>query len=383
MRILIVNHTSRFMLGGVTTETRQLLRGLREIGHTTALVTDAPFDAGEVAHYPIAGLTDAGLAAALKQALAEFEPDVVHVMSIGSPGVFDVAPLLADTPWLMTCHSLPPYERKWRGLHGHESLHYAARALRFGPNSLVWRWLLRGRRIPRIVAHSRFIVDVLTRYGYGAERISMIPLGFDLPDTMRSAAVRPITGGPLRLLTIGGLAHTKGQHDGVAALPALRARFASVEYRMIGEVRDDSYVAHLQQLARRLGVADSLKLTQRVSEAEKQDALAATDVYVQPSHEEGFCLAYIEAAAVVPRLVGADTGAIAAISADDAGACVVPVRAPQAMAAAIIRLAEREMPADLMRQRVERLGRSFGWNTYLEAHDRLYRDVAGIAPTGQ
>lgn len=378
-----MGNASRYMVGGVTTETRCLLRGLVATGHTVGLVTDAPFNLGEVVHHPIGGGTSSELVHALKRALLQFSPDVVHVMLIGSTEIINISPVLAKCAWVFTCHSLPPYERKWHGFHGNEALHYAGRALRFATNTLAWQWLLHGRRIPHIVAHSHIVQSVLTRYGYGAEHVSVIPLGFDITASDNPVSVRTVPSQRLRLLTIAGLAHTKGQHDVIAALPSLCERFGSVEYKLIGEVRDTTYVAYLHKLAASLGVSQCLIITPNVSEAEKLQALASADVYVQPSHEEGFCLAYIEAAAVVPRLVGADTGAIAAISASDEGARVVPVRSPKALAAAITDLLERPLPASLMQQRIERLGGSFGWDGYIAAHEKLYCELIAAHPSSR
>jgi glycosyltransferase involved in cell wall biosynthesis len=342
-------------------------------------VSDAPLNAGEVEHHQVEAGSAAAMATALPSVLTRFAPDVVHLMAMSSLGLAKIAPLLTRYPWTFSCHSLPPYERKVPWWHGNESLHYATRALRFGLNTAAWRWLLLKGQIPQAIAHSRFVVDLLVRYGQDPVKISLIHLGFDLPkETKPPAKGTPGADKKLRLLTIAGLAHTKGQHDAIAALPELRKRFGDVEYRMIGEVRDRSYVAHLQKLATQLGVAQCLAITPNVSETEKLEALLATDVYVQPSHEEGFCLAYIEAAAVVPRLVGADTGAIAAISHDDEGARVVPVRSPKAIASAIADLIELPLPATLLPQRVKRLGKTFGWDIYLAAHEQLYRDLVSL-----
>lgn len=128
-------------------------------------------------------------------------------------------------------------------------------------------------------------------------------------------------------------------------------------------------------------MSQCLIITPNVPKAKKLQALPSADVCVQPSRKEGFCLAYIEAAAVMPRLVGADTGAIAAISASDEGASVVPVRSPKAIAAAVIELLERPLPASLMQQRIERLGRSFDWNVYIAAHEKLYRELIAAHPS--
>ncbi len=96
------------------------------------------------------------------------------------------------------------------------------------------------------------------------------------------------------------------------------------------------------------------------------------DVYVQPSHEEGFCLSYAEAAAVVPRLVGTRTGAIAAMSRDDPGARVVPVRDPARSPRRSARLADVDLPAGHMADRAARLSERFSYEAYLRAHEAIY-----------
>ena len=179
------------------------------------------------------------------------------------------------------------------------------------------------------------------------------------------------------LVNVGGYAHTKGQHDLVKGLPSLLHRFPRLRCQLIGEVRDDSYLRYLRSLAHDLRVSDRLSITPDLSHADKQAALEGADVYVQPSHEEGFCLAYAEAAAVVPRLVGTDTGAIAAISQNDTGARVVGVRDPDAIAAAVRELLETALPIDHMAQRAARLSARFSQAAYLHAHEKMYAGLAG------
>jgi len=115
-----------------------------------------------------------------------------------------------------------------------------------------------------------------------------------------------------------------------------------------------------------------VSITPDLPNDDKVAALAGADVYVQPSHEEGFCLAYAEAAAVVDRLVGADAGAIAAMSLDDPGARVVPPRSPDAIAHAVVDLLDCALPEGHMATRVARLGERFSYDSYLRHHEALY-----------
>ena len=370
MRILIIIDVSLYMRGGVPAEVRALLGGLIARGHAVAEASHTALaEFAGAAHFALSLPITDRLVDEIGVALKVFEPDFVHVLSMNSRGVQLLAPVLRAHRWALTVHSLAPHERKLAGLHASESLHYGARAVRFLPNSLAWRWVLRQGMAPWVIVHSEYVRDIAVRYGCDPGSIRTIALPF-VSDA--SACVeRGVSDSPL-LVTVGGYAHTKGQHDLVKALPTLLQRFPRLRCQLIGEVRDHSYLAYLRSLAQRLGVADRLLVTPDLSQADKRAALESADVYVQPSHEEGFCLAYAEAAAVVPRLVGTETGAIAAISRDDVGARVVATRDPQAIAAAVRELLDKAMPKGHMAERAARLSAQFSTCCYLQQHEELY-----------
>ena len=213
-------------------------------------------------------------------------------------------------------------------------------------------------------------------YGQRPSQLALIPLGSEAMP-LRAALEIPPAGPAPRILTMAGVAHTKGQHDAIAAVAALRGAFPRLTYRIVGEVRDASYAQHLHMLIDRHGLADCVRITANLSHDDKERALREADLYLQPSHEEGFCLSYIEAASVVPRLVGTDTGAIRTIGAGDAGARTVRVRAPHELADAMLELLAATLPADLMSRRATRLRAHFAWGQYLDAHEALYRRIAG------
>jgi len=375
MKILIISAATSFMRGGVPTETRDLVGGLDRLGHQVALACDVPLPGAEVArHFALALPFSRASADQLRRAIEVFEPDFVHVLCSGAKGLVAFLPVLRSTRWALTVHSLPPAEQKLRLWHAREGLHYLTRAIRFLPNSLGWRWLFRRGRIPHVIVHSRFVHDMVARFGLPEERITIVPLPFHANSDATPAGRRPTASraDAPRLVTVGGIAHTKGQHDVIKALPLLLTRFPGVSYQVIGEIRDPVYVAWLERLARELGVANHVFITPDLADSDKVAALAGADVYVQPSHEEGFCLAYAEAAAQVDRLVGADAGAIAAMSVDDPGARVVPPRSPEAIARAVIDLIDSALPEGHMATRVARLSKDFSYDGYLRSHETLY-----------
>ena len=373
MKILIISAATSWMRGGVPTETRDLVAGLHRLGHQVALACDVPLRGAEVArHFALALPFSRRSAEQLRTAIETFDPDFVHVLCIGAKGLVAFLPVLRSKRWALTVHSLPPAEQKLRLWHDREALHYFVRSIRFLPNSLVWRWLLRRSSVPKVIVHSRFVHDMAARFGLPKERMTIVPLAFHAEATPAGRRSISSRADSPRLVTVGGIAHTKGQHDVIKALPLLVGRFPGVSYQVIGEIRDHAYLAWLERLARDLGVAKHVLITPDLPHDEKTRALAEADVYVQPSHEEGFCLAYAEAAAVVDRLVGADAGAIAAMSLDDPGARVVPPRSPEAIASAVAELLDRALPEDHMATRVARLGERFSYEGYLRSHEALY-----------
>ncbi len=380
MRVLLVTDTSGHMRGGVPAETRRLINGLIARGHSVALCGDVPVPGSEGAtHFPIRIPVDAGMAAQVGNALGAFKPDVVHVVSMSSRGILLLRKALARVPWIMTCHSIPPHERKLAGLHASEAAHYGARAIRFLPNAAAWWWLLHRGVVPRVIVHCEWMRSLLASYGQPASSTSLILLGCDIKDAVPATVEpSPRAVGP-RVVTIAGLAHTKGYHDALRAVAMLRERYADITYQIIGEVRDDSYLRYLQSLIAALDLGSCVRLTLNLPDDQKQQALQSADLYLQPSHEEGFCLAFIEAAQCVPRLVGTDTGAIGRISEGDAGARVVPPKDPRAMAAAMAALLQESLQSGLMQERAERLEARFGWRHHLDAHVATYQSMLAAA----
>src|SRR5438477_8660958 len=126
MRVLVISDVTGYMQGGVPAETVHLVRGLASRGHAVALAGDiVPQGAEAARHLPISVPGDHRLAQQVQHALQAFSPDVVHVMAMSSRGIVRIAPVLRATPWIMTCHALPPQERKLRWFHASEPLHYA------------------------------------------------------------------------------------------------------------------------------------------------------------------------------------------------------------------------------------------------------------------
>ena len=376
LRILVVSEVTGHMPGGVPVELMWLTRGLLARGHQLALLADIPFDGTKaVKHFPLSLPIGRNLTSQLREAIIAFKPDLIHVLAMSSRGILQIAPQLRSVPWVFTTHSVPPYERKLQYFHWNETAHYLARSLRFAPNAIMWKWLFRAGYFPHIIVHSHITEDIVTRYGQPKNRTSLIYLGCEVTNEVVRPSALVGSRQPLRLVTIGGIAHTKGYHDALKALASIRHDMPNFEYEIIGEVRDKNYLRYLKTMIETFGFGNAVRFVFDATDTQKHEALRRADIYLQPSHEEGFCLAYIEAASIVSLLIGTDTGAISSISGNDLGTRVVPVRQPVRIANAIRELCAISLPPDYMLRRRARLANDFSWSTYLDEHEQLYKSL--------
>lgn len=112
-------------------------------------------------------------------------------------------------------------------------------------------------------------------------------------------------GKKVRLLTVGHLdVGFKGQQFVIEAMPALLEKGLDVEYYMIGEGEG----THLRQLARHCGVAECAFFLGRKSRQEVLQWMDDTDIYIQPSLQEGLPRAVAEAMSRAMPVVVSNTG---------------------------------------------------------------------------
>ncbi|HWW90535.1 MAG TPA: glycosyltransferase [Solirubrobacteraceae bacterium] len=147
----------------------------------------------------------------------------------------------------------------------------------------------RGLAAARLVlANSQGIAELARNHGAGETRV--VHLGADLP-----AAARPPRGeGIPTIVTVGHLIARKRHADVVRALAVLGQKHPTLRYAIIGE--GPERVA-LEGLSARLGVAGRVEFHGQLA-PDRAVALARRGtLFVMPSTEEAFGVAYVEAMA--------------------------------------------------------------------------------------
>jgi glycosyltransferase involved in cell wall biosynthesis len=139
-----------------------------------------------------------------------------------------------------------------------------------------------------ILANSQGIAELCREHGAGD--VLIVHLGTDLP----SATRRLRRDGPPTLVTVGHLVARKRHADVLRAVAVLGRRYPTLRYEIVGNGPERGA---LEALARRLGVADRLDLRGQLPHAQAVAEARGRTLFVMPSTEEAFGVAYIEAMA--------------------------------------------------------------------------------------
>ncbi len=156
----------------------------------------------------------------------------------------------------------------------------------------------------------------------GAERTRVVHLGTDLPAT-------PAAGGGL--VTVAHLVARKRHADVLRALWLLRDEHPDLRWTVVG---DGPERPALERLAGELGVRDRVIFTGELPPAEAAAAAQRGALFVLPSVDEAFGVAYVEAmAGGVPAIGCRGEAGPEEIAAAGGGMRLVPPADPEALAA--------------------------------------------------
>jgi len=195
------------------------------------------------------------------------------------------------------------------------------------------------RMVDHIVAVSEAVSQHLLRCGVTPRRITVVKNGVDaslfgqLPTREHA---RSMFGLPLQAQTVGSvgrLSEAKGHKYLLRAVALLRQRYPELRVMIVG---GGEKLPCLLSEAEQLGIASHVMFAGYRKDVDV--VLAALDLYVQPSLEEGLGLAVMEAMAARVPVVGTRVGGIPELIEDGRTGLLVPARDPALLADAIARL---------------------------------------------
>lgn len=229
-----------------------------------------------------------------------------------------------------------------------------------------------GHRLARhIFAISRASRDVLVDLEHvRADRVTVVPNGID-PDRVRSQAgeIRRVSSA-FTIGSVGSLHPRKGHQDLIRAFAGAQLD-RNARLVLIGE---GPARAGLEALARDLGVADRIAFVGY--DPDPYSLMRSLDLYVQPSREEGFGLAVLEAMALSLPVISTDAGGLPEIIDSAHTGVVVPAGDVATLAREIEALAaDQALRSRLGEAARARVGAAFSARTTARAYADGYRTL--------
>lgn len=236
------------------------------------------------------------------------------------------------------------------------------------------------KRADAILGNSRAVMHDLVGEGHDPLRFALIYNGVPpAGDIVPRAALRAREGwadDEIAITIVANLLVYKGHLDLIEALALLPADLPYWTLNIVG--RDDGEGAAVTARAAALGLRDRVRLL-----GPRDDVgaiLAASDIAVSASHEEGFSNSVIEAMAAGLPVVATAAGGSVDAAVDGVTGRLVPVRAPEKLSAALAELiADAEKRAQFGAAGAERARSCFALGACVQNYISLYGGLS-LAP---
>jgi len=227
--------------------------------------------------------------------------------------------------------------------------------------------------------------DVPRLLGVPPEKVVVLPNGIDLdavarltpadPRAHAEAAVPPLRGAPLVLLSVGRLEAYKGLDTTAEALTRLAAEGA-LPAGWLWVVAGAGAAGD----ALRTRLTGHLHLTGRVDEATLHALYARADVFLHATHFEGSSLVTLEAMAHALPVVATRAGGIPdKVVEGETGALATPGDAASLAGALRPLLAQPERRREMGRRGRVRVEERFAWSALVERTLALYQELVAAA----
>lgn len=246
---------------------------------------------------------------ALRRLRRDFQPDIVHLHTMGQPSP-SILYLLRRTPTILTVHGPEEFTRwllPWclpstdyrgddhdlRELRLVGKLHYFYHRRISDP---IYRLGL--RNVDIVVAVSEYIRRMLAVEGI---KSIAIPNGITLFPYSESRAGH-------RLLCVGRLEKYKGLEHVIRALPAILKRYPDTHLEVVGEGPDEE---RLRGITTELGIQDSVSFTGNLPHVKLLEHYQAASLFVMPAvMPEAFGKVGVEAMSTGTPVIASNIGGI-------------------------------------------------------------------------
>jgi len=234
-----------------------------------------------------------------------------------------------------------------------------------------------------VLGNSRAVVAQLREEGVASERLRLVYNGIDREATRARrprGSVRAelkVTDDALVFVQVANLIPYKGHDDALRAFYGIRGRLPQ-GWRVWMVGRDDGIGEQLRARTSELGLAENVQWLG--ARADVADLLAAADVSLLCSHEEGFSNAILESMAAGLPVIATDVGGNAEAVIDGRTGFIVPAKSPEKLGEALLRVAldpNRRAMGDAARSRVVE---EFSLAACVDRYEACYRELLKATP---
>lgn len=365
LRIVQVSPYSWDVPGGVQVHVRELASHLRERGHTVQILAPGRHsgrrdDAWIVGRaIPVRGNGSVArisfgpqVASAVRRAIREARPDIIHVHEPLVPSVSMHTVLQAKVPVVATFHSNVGRERT-------SSLWFRMAVPMIRP---VWN------RLARRVAVSAAAHDSVTsRMGDGDLRI--VPNGVDVQRFASAGPARLPAG--RHLLFVGRLEERKGFRVAVDAFGQLARVYPDLRMLVIGDGSERDAVDSLSDEVR-----GRVEMLGRVDDDRLASYLKAADLYIGPATGgESFGIVLAEAMAAGRPIVASDISGYRDVARNGAEAVLVAPGDAAALVNGVRRVLDDPALARSLGEAGAKRAKEYDWDSVTDRLLAIYREV--------
>ncbi|MGH9079131.1 MAG: glycosyltransferase family 4 protein [Acidimicrobiales bacterium] len=303
----------------------------------------------------------------LRDAVAAFRPDVLHVQCFGPNGAYaSLLSRLTGVPLVVTLQG--------ETVMDDADIFETSRSLRASLRHAL-------RHAVAVTACSSFTLqDAERRFGLPEGRGRVIPNGVDLAGEIPRSSPRPagFPDGPY-ILGLGRVVAKKGFDLLLEAFASIAAERPGVDLVIAGTGDE---LDHLRRRAAELGVAVRVRFVGPLDRDDVARAMAGAEVFVMPSRLEPFGIVILEAWRAGTAVVATTRGGPPGLVHDGQDGVLVDPFDRGELAGALQRLLGDER----LRRSVAEAGRvrvaSFAWPAIADRYREVYSSVIGAASGG-
>lgn len=298
--------------------------------------------------------------------MQRWHPQIAHFYLPGPYVIGAPIAMAKDIPVkIMSRRSLSDYQRNWPMVARVERLLH--------------------KRMDALVGNSQAVVDQLRSEGAPEGKVRLIYNGVDLPERLppRDVARRELglDENALVAVVVANLIPYKGHEDLIRGLGQAARRLA-LPWKVLFAGRDCGLCAKLDSLAQEQQIAENIQFLGLRSDVPR--LLAAADLGLLTSHEEGFSNVILESMAAALPMIVTDVGGNPEAVVNERTGLVVPPHNPDAIGDAFLRLAR----APELRERYgavgkERVRQEFSVDRCVTAHAELYEELLSRVSEGR